>query len=106
MLSIWKYELQVTDEQTIDLPASARILCVDTQGGGGSEFGYFGQRICLWALVNPSDVKRPVTFRLFGTGHQVPEEFSAAPWYYVGTIQLRGGALIFHVFMKTGQERG
>jgi hypothetical protein len=85
---IFKYELEVTDEQQILLPEHARILSVQVQNG----------RLCLWALVNDGALtNRRRTFRVVGTGHPVPDNEYLA---FLGTVQMHGGALVFHVFEK------
>lgn len=84
---IWKYPLQVTDEQLLELPEGAELLCVQVQNGIP----------CLWARVNPSvPVKRKYLIRTLGTGreHQkYPHE------RYLSTYQLLDGRLVYHVFV-------
>ena len=49
----------------------------------------------LWALV---DEKAPIIYRTiatYGTGNMMPD---GDPGEYVGTYQIHGGALVFHVF--------
>lgn len=86
MSKIFKYPLQVTDQQTIKMPYGAKVLCVQVQDGTP----------CLWALVDPTVESVDHFVNTVGTGHptnQVAEN-------YVGTYQLQGGALVFHVFIK------
>jgi len=47
MNSIWKYPLQVTDAQTIDVPEGSEALSVQVQNGTP----------CLWARVDPAAAK-------------------------------------------------
>ena len=82
MKTIWKWTLQ--PETTIDMPHGAKLLAVQEQRGEPQ----------LWALVDPSAKKYPRTFRVHGTGHDLTDE----PGQYVGTFQMHGGALVFHVF--------
>lgn len=86
--AIWKFPIAVGDSQTIDMPTDAKVLAVQVQNGTGP---------CLWAMCDPQAPKRPRTFETFGTGHPVPP----APREYIGTYQLRGGGLIFHVFERS-----
>ena len=84
MKTIFKYPLEVTDEQTLEMPSGARILTVQTQHNVP----------CLWALVPiaaPMMQRRIITH---GTEHPVPPTTGE----YIGTYQLDGGSLIFHVF--------
>lgn len=85
-IAIWKFPIAVADEQEIEMPMDARILCVQVQH----------ETPCIWAVclaTNPSEKRR---FRTFGTGH--PAEWATFGDPYIGTYQLRGGALVFHVF--------
>jgi hypothetical protein len=86
-MTIWKYPLIVTDKQIVAMPAGAKILSVQTQGGV----------LCLWAMVSPSN---PLTDRIifiFGTGHQIEDAENLA---FIGTFQVDGGRFVFHVFEK------
>lgn len=87
--SIWKFHLETTDIQQIEMPADAEILTIQTQD----------EIPCIWALVSPDAPKRKVAFEIFGTGHPVPENGKRK---YVGTYQLRKGALVFHCFELLG----
>ena len=84
-MRIWKWTLAVTDLQSLSIPEGARLLTVQAQGDMPQ----------LWALV---DEKAPIVHRNFatyGTGNPMPD---GDPGQYVGTYQIRGGALVFHVF--------
>lgn len=84
--TIWKLQFKIADTQEIELPAGARILCVQIQHGIP----------CLWALVNPDNERITRTLYVRGTGHPCGEEIERST--YIGTIQLYTGSLIFHVF--------
>lgn len=88
MKSVYKYPIPwppTRDEFTLALPVGAEILCFQMQG----------ETPCIWALVDTGNVSQETRkFRLAGTGH--PIEYT--PKKYIGTIQLRGGLLIFHLF--------
>lgn len=83
---IFKYPLVVTDRSGVALPKDAQILCVQVQA----------DTPCLWALVDPVAPLEPATFLIHGTGHPVAPGVGAHN--YVGTFQLHGGRLVFHVF--------
>ena len=85
MKSIWKFGLEVTDEQTVEMPVGAKPLSVQVQHGTP----------CLWALVDTKAPKQKRIVQIFGTGHPVANEGD-----YVGTFQTEGGALVFHTFIK------
>lgn len=50
----------------------------------------------VWALVNPEEPTERRPFRLAGTGH--PIDYEADDLRFVGSFQLDGGTLIFHLF--------
>jgi hypothetical protein len=82
MKTIWKWTLQ--PETTINMPHGAKLLAVQEQRGEPQ----------LWALVDPGAKTYPRTFRVYGTGHNLPDD----PGQYVGTFQIHNEALVFHVF--------
>lgn len=90
MYQVWKFPFNVTDRIAITMPKSARILSVDLQRG----------QPCVWALIDPEKPKRKRRFRLAGTGHPIPYEECER---FVGTFQMRGGDLVFHLF-DLGEE--
>jgi len=69
---IFKYQLETTDIQRIEMPQGAEILCIQTQN----------EKPCIWALVQPLSTVTKRTFEIFGTGHNVPENANRT---YVGT---------------------
>ena len=86
MKKIFKYQIDTTDEQSIEMPDSAEILTVQTQNN--IPF--------IWAIINTESPKAKFTLRIFGTGHLIPNDFNGK---YIGTYQLDfGGILVFHVF--------
>lgn len=86
MKTIWKFQLQVIDRQRILMPEGAQILCVQTQSDVPN----------LWALVDPESLKTQRIFMIYGTGH--PVRHSPLGETYIGTFQMHGGSLVFHVF--------
>jgi hypothetical protein len=89
MKTIWKFPLAVADIQAIEMPVGARLLDVQMQRATGDQ-------VCLWALVDPSNMKCKRWISIHGTGHELPDGIADAK--YVGTFQLVGGSLVFHVF--------
>ena len=84
--AVWKYEIEITDYFDLQIPEGSTILSVQVQE----------RTPCLWALVNPNNPKRTYKFRLAGPGHPVKIEESDN---YLGTFQMQGGALVFHLFL-------
>jgi hypothetical protein len=83
MLMVYKYPIPIEDNFFLLLPADAAILTVQVQG----------EQPCIWAMVNPEAELRERRFRLAGTGRPIGYGMS-----YIGTFQLYGGALVFHLF--------
>jgi len=88
--TIWKFKLETTEIQEIEMPMYAEILCVQTQN----------EIPCLWALVDPTAEKEIRHFEVFGTGHPIEQDH---PYRrnYIGTYQLCGGDFVLHVFEYT-----
>lgn len=81
---IYKYDLAISDQQLIELPIGAILLCVQVQHGQPR----------LWARVNPAQPKENKKIITHGTGHMVPETTGR----HIGTYQLADGNIVFHVF--------
>jgi hypothetical protein len=81
MNTIWKYPVPLADSFVLNMPKDATPLHVDVQRGAP----------CLWALVDTSAPNEERTFRLVGTGGDVPRDTC-----YVGTFQQ--GPFVWHVF--------
>ena len=88
MKTVYKYDLEVTDKQTISLPKWADILCVQVQDG----------KPRIWAKVDTKETRfEDRTFYIHGTGHPINEADNALMVHWA-TFQLLNGALVFHVF--------
>lgn len=86
--TVYKYPLEIEDEQVVFLPTGARILTVQQQNNN----------IFLWALVNPtSSNTQAFTISMYGTGHPID---NSEKMEYINTVQLYSGELVFHVFVK------
>lgn len=86
MTKIHKYELEITDHQTLSMPLGATILSVDQQAG----------TLYLWAEVDPTNPKSDRHFDVIGTGN--PISTKAACRRFVGTVVI--GAFVWHVFER------
>ena len=86
MKRVFKYPLEQMDGQKVALPVGAEILSVQVQH----------ETIVLYALVDDLEQgfeKR--AFRIAGTGHLLE---GTDRMKFLGTVQLRAGNLVFHVF--------
>lgn len=88
MRTIYKYPLNVTDDQVISLPAGARILSAANVGGW----------LVLYALVTTDNSVKlePHVIRIYGTGNPYYEVSNEQR--FIGTVITHGGALVWHVF--------
>ena len=88
MKTIYKYPIEVTDEQTLTLPVNAQILTVQTQWDSP----------CLWAMIDPEEKQtEQVAIRVYGTGQPVSDSENLT---YIGTVQMLSGQLVFHIFRE------
>ncbi len=87
MKTIYKYSLAVEDLQNISVPLGAEFLSVIEQED--HPVAYF--------LVDPSQEKFPLMFKLLGTG-QPPEYLDG--YSFLGTVSTFGGKLVWHIFAK------
>lgn len=84
-MTIWKYEINITEYVSIDMPYGAQILTVQKQG----------DKICLWAVVSPQAKTQLRNFMWAGTGQPLPDTFNEK---YIGTVQFDDGKWVFHLF--------
>jgi len=84
MITIYKYPLLMTDQQQLYLPGGSEILCVQVQH----------EQPCIWVRQETTNSSVYRTLRTYGTGHQMQSPSEK----YIGTYQLSGGQLVFHVF--------
>lgn len=91
MKTIWKYSLVVEDDQVIKMPKWAKPLCVQVQDNEPK----------MWVEVDTEQTTHLESrrFATRGTGHPLPDYET-----YLGTYQLLGGDLIFHVFEVSVNE--
>ncbi len=86
MLKVFKYSMRTGNYASIAMPKGAKLLSFQCQG----------HTPCLWALVDPSAEIETRKFRFSGTGHPIEEDPESLR--FVGTAQMAGGALIWHLF--------
>lgn len=84
-MRIYKYPIPVSGEFILDLPKGSKPLCVQIQQGQPQ----------MWAAIDPMAPLVKHLFQLCGTGH---DREDINPFTYLGTFQVQGGTLVFHVF--------
>lgn len=92
MEKILKYPLAIKDKQEIWMPEGSKILSVQEQY----------KELFVWVLADMDKPVRGHTFAIHGTGHPLPEIHDYYK-YYVATVLMNGGALVWHVFNLTTQ---
>ena len=84
MKTIYKYELEIKDSQTLMIPNEAEILSVQVQFDEPK----------LWAMCDPEKSKESRVICMFGTGSSIPSKNLK----FIGTFQALRGQAVFHVF--------
>ena len=92
MRTVYKYVLDVTDEQGIQMPVMAKILSVAEDHNGD---------LCVWAAVIPDNRKEEVLFRVIGTGNPISLG-TLTGWQFLGTTVMSNG-LVWHVWYRQSQ---
>ena len=91
MKVVYKYPIDITDEQTLKIPLGSKILSVIEQHN----------KMVLYAIVSPGvEYTREIIIRIVGTGREIP--FSLDDFKFMGGVKLHNGELVFHVFIKEG----
>lgn len=89
MIAVWMYQLPGDDVFELELPAGAKLLHFDNQGG----------KPTLWAQVVAEMPMVRRKFRFAGTGHPlVPDDAPLHDLVHIGTAQFGEGLLVFHLF--------
>ena len=87
MKVIYKEQLSITNHQIISLPMDSKILTVQMQK----------ESVCLWYSRDATSAQIDCIdrhIRIIGTGNLYDDEGLK----YIGTVQMAGGNLIWHVF--------
>jgi hypothetical protein len=85
MKTVWKYPLEVLDEQTIEIPDIHQILHIAEQHGEPT----------LWFLVDPGAPKIKKRIRIYGTGHTIVNDYQMT---FLGSVLMSRGDLVWHIF--------
>ena len=84
-MTIWKYQLRVSDRQQVIMPVGATILSAHLQYGS----------VCLWAMVD-EDLKESQerNIEIIGTGNPIPR----GDRRFIGTVI--ASPFVWHVFER------
>lgn len=91
-MQVWKYNLE-PGTVIHEVPTGATALSCGPQMQGE------GAAAVVWVLVDPAAPKKPLKFLTVATGETMPE----GSWSFVGSLGFNAGALIFHVFVDSGE---
>lgn len=88
MKKIWKFQLNITDEQVISLPLGSIFLSAQLQD----------DVLCTWVLVPVTELAlRERRIFIFGTGNPLPDDVYNLT--YIDTVQ--EGQFVWHVFVSS-----
>jgi len=85
---VHKYPLQITVEQTVQMPVTAHVIHADAQHGTPT----------LWAIHSDPAASEPRRFYIFGTGHQFERTIDGHHLGHRGSVLLQNGGLVLHIF--------
>jgi len=92
MKRIFKYKIEITDEQVILLPPSGDIL----------HFGLQNDVPYIWVKVDPERTTVKRWFKLVGTGHRFEDGFKVDGnnhiLDYIGTVVGHQNTFVWHLF--------
>ena len=82
---IFKYPLEIVDEQLVHVPIGAKILT--------AAFQY--EKLFLWVEIDENPVHQDKKIRIIGTGHEFT---NSTHLEYITTVQQYDGKLIWHIY--------
>ena len=88
MKTIYKYNLEITDSQSITMPLNSEILSAKNQGNN----------LCIWALVDTDeDLNVTYEIEIFGTGNPIYDNSTFRE--FIDTCVMPNG-LVWHLFKR------
>ena len=90
MKTIWKFSLEIKDEQEVLIPKKSKFLSLIEQSGIPT----------IYYLVNPDNLKEHKRFIILGTGH-VHTDNDLNGLVFLGTVNCP--PFVWHVFEKEGK---
>ena len=83
MKTIWKFSLELTDNQIVSMPVNAEILTAQMQRS----------QICLWVTLETNNTEMyEHVIEIFGTGNPIPLNVRK----YIASVQ--DGSVVWHIF--------
>jgi len=90
MRTIWKYPVSADKQFSLDIPKGAQFLDVQTQG----------ETPVMWFRVESENPPESWHFAVVGTGQPTPDDAEGDDWWHLGTFQMFGGAMVWHLFQR------
>jgi len=87
MEKIYKYKLDITDNQILRIPQGGEILSCQMQQDDMN----------LWVKIDDSAIEVDRHIKIIGTGHPIDERYRKQ-LVFIDTVQMSGGSLVWHVF--------
>lgn len=87
-VTIWKYPIEITDEQNVMMPRNAKVLSVAAQN----------DTLTLWALVDPSAPLESRRVVVVGTGNPITGKLGR----FRGTVVMP--PFVWHVFIDMTED--
>jgi len=94
MLTIWKFKFEIASVVEIEMPSSFRV--VHAEGCGISYAPSPKREGFLWAMVETDSKIKMISFRIFGTGHEI----GCSPLLPMPNhlVTFRDGPFMWHLF--------
>lgn len=92
MRKIFKYPLEITDYQTVEIKSPAILLSVVG----------IDDEIVMYAMVDDLEYGIPVDVRIIGTGNVIKGDIDS--YKFLGTVNLMNGREIWHVFVRHSND--
>jgi hypothetical protein len=96
MRTIYKYRIEVTDNQVISVPTLSGLLNFKNQF---LKIESIMDVPYLWCLVDTENNPRDINLKIIGTGNPVPRYLRKED--YLGSFQIYDGAFIGHIFLNS-----
>ena len=87
MEKIYKYELEITNLQSVSMPIGANVISANVQNG----------KLCIWALVDTRNSDKNKSIAVAGTGYEIDFTVSDYDFYFVDTVMM-SDILVLHVY--------
>ena len=88
-MKIYKYPLEITDRQTVKLPADSEIISIVN----------INEKPYIYVIVEPGEecgIHHEII--CYGTGHPMRDDY--CDYRFLGTLVFAGGRLVLHYFCR------